>query len=98
MNLKIKRLNILNRTDSLLAFVDVEYEGLEINGCRIVDSKNGMFVSMPREKGKDEKYYDICRFTDVSLKRQFEEQIINEYWANKKVSNINTNQSLPLIE
>ena len=27
-----------------------------------------------------------------------EEQIINEYWANKKVSNINTNQSLPLIE
>ena len=36
---------------------DVEINGVTIYGCRVVESKNGDFVSYPARKGSDDKYY-----------------------------------------
>ena len=36
---------------------DMDLNGITIYGCRIVDGKNGTFISYPASKGKDGKYY-----------------------------------------
>lgn len=34
-----------------------------INGCRMVDGKNGLFISFPSWKDKEGKYHQYCYFT-----------------------------------
>lgn len=36
---------------------DLRLNGITIYGCRLVDGKNGTFVSFPSRKGNDGKYY-----------------------------------------
>lgn len=36
---------------------DMVLNGVNIYGCRLVDGKNGVFVSYPARKGTDGKYY-----------------------------------------
>lgn len=36
---------------------DMQVNGVFIYGCRVIESKNGDFVSFPSYKGSDGKYY-----------------------------------------
>lgn len=36
--------------------------GVHINGCRIVEGKNGDFISLPQYKGSDGKWYNHVYF------------------------------------
>lgn len=36
---------------------DMQVNGVSIYGCRVIESKNGDFVSFPSYKGSDDKYY-----------------------------------------
>jgi stage V sporulation protein G len=40
------------------AFVDVSIGDYIVKGLKLVEGKNGLFVSMPQEKGKDDKWHD----------------------------------------
>lgn len=39
-------------------FFDMEVNGVTIYGCKVIEGKNGDFVSFPSHKGKDGKYYN----------------------------------------
>lgn len=60
----------INSTSNLKAFVTLVVEGvLEIDGFKVINGKNGLFVSVPSHKGsvmedgqKVEKYFDDVRF------------------------------------
>lgn len=41
-------------------FFDVEINGVRINGCTLVDGKNGEFTSFPSYKGSDGEYYNYA--------------------------------------
>lgn len=41
---------------------DLEVNGVTIYGCRVVEGKNGDFISFPQRKGSDGKYYAIAYF------------------------------------
>ena len=57
--LAVKRLVRFNGKSSLKAYVDLEIGNLFlVKGLRVVEGKNGLFVSMPRQQGKDSKWYD----------------------------------------
>jgi stage V sporulation protein G len=44
---------------ALKAFADVSInERLVVRGVRIVEGKKGLFVTMPQEQGKNNKWYD----------------------------------------
>lgn len=45
---------------------DLTIDDLTIYGCRVVEGKNGDFISLPSRKGKDGKYWGIVykKFTD----------------------------------
>lgn len=52
----VKRANQFD--DGKIVF-DMIVNDVTIYGCRLLEGKNGMFVSFPSRKGKDDKYYNI---------------------------------------
>ena len=51
---KVTRANQVNDT----VFFDVVINGVTIYGCKVIEGKNGDFISFPSHKGKDDKYYN----------------------------------------
>ncbi|MFA6596396.1 MAG: septation protein SpoVG family protein [Ignavibacteriaceae bacterium] len=77
--MKISRLNPYNGTNKTKAFFDaVTAEGIELKGFTLVDGSNGLFVSPPREKGKDGKYFDRV-ILPKELKDELTAMAIAEY-------------------
>lgn len=66
VNAKVVRANQVKD----LVFFDVEINGVTIYGCKVVEGKNGDFISFPSHKGKDDKYYNhaYIKLTDEQTK------------------------------
>ena len=66
VNAKVVR---ANQVDDIV-FFDVEINGVTIYGCKVVEGKNGDFISFPSHKGKDGKYYNhaYIKLTDEQTK------------------------------
>lgn len=77
----------LNANSIVKAFVDINYYGLVIKGLRIVEGRNGTFISYPREKGKDNNWYDLCYPDNITLKTEIE-QVIMEEWKKHFLSKV----------
>jgi DNA-binding cell septation regulator SpoVG len=88
----------INSTSNLKAFVTLVIEGLiEVDGFKIIDGKNGLFVSAPSHKGtvmeegvKVEKYFDDVRFLGekgTEFGNEIKASILNAYNSNASQSN-----------
>jgi len=72
LRLEVSRLHKLEGTGSTKAFCDLSVlDSLVIKGLRVVEGEKGLFVSMPREEGKDGKWYN----TIIPLKREIKDEI-----------------------
>jgi len=72
LKLEVSRLHKLEGTGSTKAFCDLSVlDSIVIKGLRIVEGEKGLFVSMPREEGKDGKWYN----TVIPLKREIKDEI-----------------------
>jgi len=72
LKLEVSRLHKLEGTGSTKAFCDLSVlDSLVIKGLRVVEGEKGLFVSMPREEGKDGKWYN----TIIPLKREIKDEI-----------------------
>ena len=72
MKIEVSRIHKLNGAGPTKAFVDIVVEdSIAIVGFRVVEGKDGLFVTMPREEGRDGKWYNIV----VPLKREIKEEI-----------------------
>jgi len=77
--MKISRMNPFEGSGKTVAFFDVETEeGINIKGFTLVEGSNGLFVGVPRDKGKDDKYYDRV-YVPKELKDQLTEMAIAKY-------------------
>ncbi len=97
MNIKI--IDIRKSTfsqGSTIAFLELQIDNLIIDGFKIVEGKNGKFLSYPREKGKDEKWYDRVKPIDALVKQEIESYVLNEYdkYLNIKKENENEHTEL----
>lgn len=54
---EVLRVVCVGQNNTVLA--DIEINGIRIYGVRVVEGKNGDFLSFPQTKGKDGKYYSI---------------------------------------
>lgn len=81
IKIEVTRIHKLDGAGATKAFCDIAVEdSLVINGLRIVEGKDGLFVMMPREAGKDGKWYN----TVIPLKREVKdaiEQIVLEAYG-----------------
>lgn len=72
LELAVKRITRLDGNGPLKAFFDVAIAGaFLIKGVKVVEGKNGLFVSMPREQGKNGQWYE----TVVPLTKEARDQI-----------------------
>ena len=80
--IEVVRLNRLDGDGTLKAFCDISlFDTLIIKGLKVVNGKNGLFVSMPREQGKDGKWYDSVRRINREIKKVIENVVLEAYAA-----------------
>ena len=72
LKLEVSRIHKLDGTGATKAFCDLSIlDSIVIKGLRVVAGEKGLFVSMPREEGKDGKWYN----TVIPLKREVKDEI-----------------------
>jgi stage V sporulation protein G len=80
MDIKVIKIHRLPQDSRVKAFVDIGLNDvLLIKGVRIVKGKNGLFVSMPVEQGKDEKWYERVRCLNQDIRSLISEKVLEAY-------------------
>lgn len=80
IKIEIARLFRFNGTGSVKALADVTIaDSIVITGFRVIDGKDGLFVSMPAEARKDGKWFSTIIPLTREIKDEFERVILTEY-------------------
>ena len=79
---EVKRITRLNGQSSIKAFCDVSINGsFLLKGIKVVDGKKGIFVSMPREQGKNGVWYDTMTPLTKEAKARLSEIVMEAFEA-----------------
>lgn len=82
LKLQVSRLHKLDGAGSTKAFCDLSvFDSLVIKGLRVVEGEKGLFVSMPREEGKDGKWYNTVMPLNREIKDEIERVVLGAYGA-----------------
>ena len=80
LGLAVSRIHKLDGSSSTKAFCAISVlDSLVINGLRVVEGKEGLFVSMPREQGKDGKWYNTVMPLNREVKDEIEKLVLEAY-------------------
>ncbi len=80
LDFKVIRIHKLPDNGRMKAFVDLGVnDQLLVKGMRVVSGKNGLFVSMPQEKGKDNRWYNSVDCLTQETREQISEIILEAY-------------------
>jgi len=80
LKVEVARMHKFEGEGTLKAFVDVVIgDSFLVKGMRIVNGKKGLFVSMPRELGKDGKWYDNVLPLTKEVKEALAETLLAAY-------------------
>ena len=80
LTFKVEKMFRLPDAGGLKAFADVSInEAVIVRGVRVLEGKKGLFVSMPQEQGKDNKWYDqvVCKTAEAY--ENFAQVVIEHY-------------------
>lgn len=83
LEVKVNRIHRIEKEGkSLRAFADIEInDSILVKGLQVLNGKNGLFVSMPRQKGKDNKWYETVRTLTPEAKEQIVSTVLLAYRA-----------------
>ncbi len=71
---------VFNGEGSLKAFCDLAIgEMFLIRGVRVIEGKQGLFVSMPRQQGKDGKWYETVAMLSKEVNAEVKKVVLEEY-------------------
>ncbi len=77
--MKISRMNTGN-WGKVRAFFDLTtQDGFTIKGFKLIEGINGLFVSMPSQKGNDDEYYDTVWIDSKQLREELTTLALQEY-------------------
>jgi len=80
IKITINNLRISDKVGKLKAFASVDIAGkVELFGCKLMESDNGLWVAYVQRKGNDEKWYDNVRIKDDELKKAITEAFVQAY-------------------
>ena len=86
--MKIERMN-KGSWGKVRAFFDVmTEEGFTIKGFKIIEGINGLFVSMPSQKGKEDEYFDTV-YVAQELREELNQLALQTYGMNDSSDNFN---------
>lgn len=80
MDIKIYRFKKYDGEGNTKAFVDFLIDDeLIVKGFRLVEGQTGLFLGNPKEKGKDNTYYEMVRFQTLEKNKEAQEIAIKKY-------------------
>ena len=80
LGLEVKRIVKFDGDGTLRAFCDVAIGDLVvIRGVRVVEGKRGLFVSMPRQKGKADRWFDTVSVLTEETKQRLDAVVMEAY-------------------
>ncbi len=80
LEFKVARLHRLNGDGPTKAFCDVNIcDEFLVKGFRVVEGKEGLFVGLPRDPGKDGKWYDRVQPLTDSAREALKAVVLSAY-------------------
>jgi len=80
--IEVKRISRINGEGHAKAFCDVALgETFLVTGLKVVEGRNGLFVSMPQEMGKDGQWYDTVFPLTKEAREQISKTVLEAYQA-----------------
>ena len=80
LDFKILKIHRLPEGNRLRAFVDLGInDSLVIKGLRIIHGDKGLFVSMPSELGKNERWYEKVRCLTHEVRGKISRKVLEAY-------------------
>ena len=80
VELSVKRFVRFDGDGTLRAFCDLAINGqFLIKGLKVVEGKKGLFVSMPRQQGKDNKWYDAVLPLTKEARAEVDRVVLEAY-------------------
>ncbi len=80
LDFKVARLHRFNGEGATKAICDVSIaDEFLVKGFRVVEGKKGLFVSAPREPGKDGKWYDNAFPLTAKTREALNEAVLSAY-------------------
>ncbi len=76
--IQVSRIYRFEGDSKLKAFADISLAGVVIKGLRIVEGKNGLFLSMPSHQGKDGRWYNTVQ-TTKEIHQELTELVLAAY-------------------
>jgi stage V sporulation protein G len=78
--LGVKRIVRFEGAGAVKAYCDlVVGDSFLIKGLRVIEGKHGLFVSMPRQQGKDQKWYDNVVALNKETKSEVNRVVLEAY-------------------
>ena len=82
IDIKVIKVHRLPQDSRIKAFVDLGInDALLIKGIRIVQGKKGLFISMPVEQGKNERWYEQVRCLNQDIRSLIAQKVLEAYSA-----------------
>jgi stage V sporulation protein G len=80
LEIKVIKIHRLINNSRFKAFVDIGINDvLLIKGIRILQGKKGLFVSMPIEQGKNERWYERVRCLNEDIRCLIAQKALDAY-------------------
>ena len=80
LDIEVVNLKKVSAMGNLKAFADVKLAGtLIIKGFSVMDGKNGLFASLPKQPSKDGKWLETLQPLNEPFKRQMLDKVLEAY-------------------
>ncbi|MBN1527096.1 MAG: SpoVG family protein [Candidatus Omnitrophica bacterium] len=80
LQLEVSKIHKLDGNGATKAFCDLSVlKSFVIKGLRVVEGEKGLFVSMPREQGRDGKWYNTVIPLNREVKDEIEKLVLEAY-------------------
>jgi len=87
MNLKVKITKIVDQ-EKVKAFATVSFEGcFLVTGVKVLESKYGLYVGMPRIRKKSGEFKDICFPLTKEMRQEMTDAVLAAYTEAKEAGN-----------
>ena len=78
-DLQVVRLYRLDGESKVKAFADVSIGNFIVKGVKVLEGKNGLFISMPQEKSKDGKWYETFFPSTKEARKSLTDLVLEAY-------------------
>lgn len=87
---RVERLHFLENEGPTKAFCDLMLlDTFVVKGLRVVQGQEDLFVSMPRQQGRDGKWYDTFFPVSGEIRKGLQELVLESYGENRTAESKN---------